>query len=295
MSELSRARGWVAIAYVVALIGGAVTIALAPIAHPFWKAAAGDVVATLIIFGFSVRFDNSSFYDAYWSVIPPALAAYWMLHPVAEGAPFARQVLVLALVTWWGIRLTYNWGRHWKGLDHEDWRYVDYRQKVGRAYWLVSFAGFHFFPTVQVMASCAGLYVAMTATGPVGVLDGVAAVVTAGAITIEMVADRQLHDFVSSKPDRGAILQSGLWRWSRHPNYFGEVSFWWGLCLFGLAAATAPVTELWWLFVGPVAMTSMFFFISIPLIDERMVTKRPHYAEHMKRVSRLIPWPPRSS
>ncbi len=292
VSELSRARGWVAIAYVVALGCAAATMVVVPIDHPFWRAAAGDVVATVVIFGFSVRFDNSSFYDAYWSVIPPALGAYWMFHPTAEGAPLARQILVLSLVSWWGIRLTYNWGRHWKGLDHEDWRYVDFRHKVGKAYWLVSFAGIHLFPTAQVLASSAGLYLAMTATAPLGVLDGVAAVVTAAAITIEMVADRQLHDFVSGKPEPGAILDRGLWSWSRHPNYFGEVTFWWGLCLFGLAAATAPVAELWWLFVGPIAMTSMFFFISIPLLDERMVKKRPHYAEHMKRVSRLVPWPP---
>jgi len=293
MSELSKARSWVVVAYVVALGAAAAIIALVPIASPFWRAAVGDAVATVVVFGFSLRFDNSSFYDPYWSVIPPALGAYWMFDPAGADAPRARQILVLVLVTWWGIRLTYNWGRHWKGLDHEDWRYVDFRHKMGRAYWLVSFSGIHAFPTVQVLASCAGLYAAMTATAPLGWLDGVAAVVTVAAISIEMVADRQLHDFVSDEHEPGAILKSGLWSWSRHPNYFGEVTFWWGLCLFGLAATEGSVTERWWLLVGPVAMTAMFFFISIPLIDERMLSKRPHYADHMKRVSRLVPWPPK--
>jgi steroid 5-alpha reductase family enzyme len=295
MTELSGARARVVVAYVVALVAGAIAIAFVPVESPFWKAAAGDAVATVVVFGFSLRYDNSSFYDPYWSVIPPALGAYWMFHPAGQDAPLARQVLVLSLVTWWGIRLTYNWGRHWRGLDHEDWRYVDFRNKTGKAYWLVSLGGIHFFPTVQVLASSAGLYLAMTGDAPLGPLDAVAAIVTAGAITIEMVADRQLHDFVSDKPAPDAILKSGLWSWSRHPNYFGEVTFWWGLCLFGLAALSAPVAETWWLFVGPVAMTAMFFFVSIPLIDERMLAKRPHYADHMKRVSRLIPWPPQAT
>jgi steroid 5-alpha reductase family enzyme len=290
VSALGKARLWVVVAYVIALIAGGAATAFVPIDNPYWRAAIGDLLATVIIFAFSVGFDNSSFYDPYWSVIPPALGAWWALQPSAASAPFARQVLVLALVTWWGVRLSYNWGRHWRGLDHEDWRYVDFRRKCGRAYWLVSFGGIHLFPTVQVFASCAGLFAAMTSSAPLGVLDAVAAIVTAAAISIEMIADRQLHDFASSDKKPQDILASGLWSWSRHPNYFGEVSFWWGLCLFGVAA-TLPAPP-WWLLVGPSAMTAMFFFVSIPLIDERMLKKRPHYAEQIKRVSRLIPWPP---
>ncbi|MFX4952353.1 DUF1295 domain-containing protein, partial [Acinetobacter baumannii] len=81
----------------------------------------------------------------------------------------------------------------------------------------------------------------------------------------------------------------GLWGWSRHPNYFGELSFWWGLMLFGFAAAPSQ----WpWLVPGALAMTAMFVFASIPLMDQRSVERRPAYAEYMRRVSALVPLPP---
>ena len=84
-------------------------------------------------------------------------------------------------------------------------------------------------------------------------------------------------------------MQTGLWKYSRHPNYFGEMSFWIGLMLFGLAAHPEG---WWWIMPGGIAMTAMFFFVSIPLIDDRSKENRPGYDEHMKKVSAIIPWFP---
>ncbi|MBI5546954.1 MAG: DUF1295 domain-containing protein, partial [Deltaproteobacteria bacterium] len=88
----------------------------------------------------------------------------------------------------------------------------------------------------------------------------------------------------------GEIVNTGLWKYSRHPNYFGEVSFWWGLWLFGVASD--PASALWTL-AGPVAMTGLFLFISVPMLDKRSLERRPGYAEHRRRVSALIPWFPK--
>jgi len=290
--DLGHARRICALAYVVATVAAALTIAYAPIASPYWKAAAADVVATLVIFGFSVAYDNSSFYDAYWSVAPIVIALWWWNLPEARDANETRQILVLSLISWWGMRLTYNWLRHWKGLKHEDWRYVDFRKTSGKAYWLVSFFGFHFFPTVQVFAAMAAAYAAMVVgVRPLGILDGVATVVTASAVLIEAVSDRQLHEFVARNDDPDRILDTGLWAYSRHPNYFGEIAFWWGLCIFAYAAAP----DAWWAYIGAAAITVMFRFISVPLIETRMLKKRPHYREQQKRISMIIPWFPRRS
>ncbi len=111
---------------------------------------------------------------------------------------------------------------------------------------------------------------------------------TFGAVMIEMIADLQLHAFIRQRKP-GSFITTGLWAWSRHPNYFGELGFWWGLMLFGLAAA--PV-EWPWLIPGSIAMTLMFKFASIPLMDQRSIARRPAYAEHMRRVSALLPLPP---
>jgi steroid 5-alpha reductase family enzyme len=113
-------------------------------------------------------------------------------------------------------------------------------------------------------------------------------VVTLGAIVIEAVADEQLRTFRQRKQEDGAICTVGLWSWSRHPNYFGELSFWAGLLLFGVAAG-GP----WWSAVGLVAMVGLFVGASIPLAEKRSLARRPGYAEHQRRTSMLVPLPPK--
>jgi len=253
-------------------------------AHPYGALFWADVAATLVVYAFSIRLDNGSVYDPYWSVAPPLIALFWIGH--ASTASGARQVLVTTLVFAWGIRLTYNWARGWPGLHHEDWRYLDLYARAPK--WLISLTGVHLFPTIQVFLGCLALVPALACgSRPVNALDAIALVVTGGAILIEWLADEQLRRFGRRK-NPGEIMTEGLWSWSRHPNYFGELSFWWGLFLFGFAADPS----YWWTVIGPVAMTLMFHFASIPMLDQRSLTRRPGYAEHMERVNAVIPWPP---
>jgi steroid 5-alpha reductase family enzyme len=270
----------------VALAAGWAATAVWHDPHPLAVVAVADLVGTAVIFAFSVAMRNSSMYDPYWSVVPPVIALYLL-----DGGlgPAARDWLVFALVAAWGLRLTYNWARGWPGMHHEDWRYVTIRRNTGSAYWPASFAGIHLFPTVQVFLGCLALYPAMRGERDLGWLDAVALVVTASAIAIEALADEQLRAFVrTSKP--GDMMERGLWRFSRHPNYFGEVSFWWGLWLFGVAARPG---DWWWTLAGPLAITGMFLFASIPMLDRRNLERRSAYAERMQRVSALVPWPRR--
>jgi steroid 5-alpha reductase family enzyme len=278
----------IAAAYGAALVVAALVVRwVGAGAHPLGAVALADLAATLAVFAVSVAVDNSSVYDPYWSVAPIVIAPWIAAQPVAADAPLARQALVIGLVTLWGLRLTYNWARGFDGLGHEDWRYVDLRRKTGRAYWLVSLFGLHTVPTVMVYLGCLSLYPALTSPRPLGPLDGLAAAVTLGAITVELVADEQLRAFRKERRE-GEILARGLWAFSRHPNYFGEVGFWWGLYLFAVAASP----EAWWTGIGAVAITGLFTFVSIPMLDRRSAERRPAYAEHMKRVSALVPWFP---
>lgn len=286
---MSRATVLVVLAYAAAFAVAAIVVRALDGVHPLGVALAADAAATVAIFAFSMAFDNSSFYDAYWSVAPFPIAFYWTAHESAADANALRQALVLAMLALWGARLTFNWYRQWHGLDHEDWRYVDIRTKTGRAWPLASLAGVHFFPTLIVFAGLVPVYAASVSSAPVGLLDLVALVVCAVAIAIEAIADEQLRAHVRERRSHEEILASGLWKYSRHPNYFGENAFWWGLALFGLAAW--PLW--WWSIAGAVAMTAMFVLVSVPLLDQRSAARRPGYAEHMKRVSGLIPLPPR--
>lgn len=106
-----------------------------------WMIAWADIAATLIVFGFSMIFNNSSFYDPYWSVIPPFIALFYIISPEINSVNMIRSVIILILITLWGIRLTHNWGRGWRGVTHEDWRYIDLKHKTGKFYWAVSLSG----------------------------------------------------------------------------------------------------------------------------------------------------------
>ena len=276
---------WVTHAYVVALAVALWVIARSADGHPLRTLIVADVVATVVVFAFSIRWNNGSVYDPYWSVVPPLFALYWIAE--ARDALALRQVLVTVLVFAWGIRLTYNWARGWPGLHHEDWRYVDIYAKAPMPKWLASFLAIHFFPTVQVILGSLSLLPALAyGDAEYNLLDAIALIVTAGAILIETVADEQLRSFARRKQP-GDIIQHGLWARSRHPNYFGELGFWWGLFLFGLAADPS----YWWTVIGPIAMTLMFRYASIPLLDQRSVERRPGYAEHMQRLNAVVPWP----
>lgn len=258
--------------------------------HPLWQGLVADVVATCVIFAVSFAVNNSSVYDPYWSIVPPVLVGWWMTTPEAMAGDEQRQWLALVLVGLWGARLTWNWGRGWSGLSHEDWRYVDLAAKHGRRYWLVSFSGIHMFPTLLVFAGCMALWPAFCSTAPLGWGDGVAATVTLAGIAFEGIADQQLRAFRLAGHPKGTILKSGIWAWSRHPNYFGEMTFWWGLFLF--AAFSAPQ---WWVVTGALSITLLFLTVSLPMIETRHAARREGWAAHAERTPRVFLWPPRAS
>ena len=283
------------LAYVVTLGVGWITL-LALGQSPIWDMFWADIAATVAIFIFSRLYKNSSFYDAYWSVIPPLIALYWALEATAiEATAIAaddtRTWLVIVLVWLWGIRLTVNWATYWPGLEHEDWRYGPIKTNAGKWNALADFSAIHLFPTVIVFVACLPIYAAVAMDArPLNWLDYVAAAVTALAIIIELLSDIQLHRFLAHRKE-GEIMKTGLWAYSRHPNYFGEWLFWAGLALFGIAAVPSA---WWWVLPGSVAMLVMFLVASIPMIDKRSVERRPEYEAHMARVSGFVPWFPKT-
>jgi len=276
-------------AYAAAAAAAAAVCSLTPDWSPVWSAALADVTATVVIFAFSLGLDNSSMYDPYWSVAPALIAPWWLVRLGGFVGPTAvRQGVVLVLVLTWAVRLTWNWMRRWHGLEDEDWRYADYR-RLGSMYWPMSFLGFHLIPTVLVFVGCLSLVPALSPVSRAfNVVDLAAILVTGGAILVETIADRQLWGFLGTRR-RGQILDTGLWALSRHPNYFGEVAFWWGLWLFGLAGDPSQ----WWTVVGPLGITALFLGISVPMMDRRMLARHPHYAAHIGRRSAFLPWLPR--
>jgi len=245
-----------------------------------------DAVATVLVFIVSVMFNNSSVYDPYWSVAPPIIVIYLMqLFP--EGNEI-RQFVVLALVLFWGVRLTVNWWRGWQGIKHQDWRYTTIAEKTGKFYWPVSFLGIHFMPTVFVFLGCLPMWYALSSNEPFNVFDMVAAIFTFSAIMIEWIADEQLIKFRKTSSGK-SFMNTGLWAVSRHPNYLGEISFWGGIFLFAVSSSGFIHSNGMWTVVGFISMVILFKFISIPLMEKRNMERKPGYQEYIKKVPALFP------
>jgi steroid 5-alpha reductase family enzyme len=270
--------------YLVAIGVAVLVVRAVGLSHPLAALGLGTLVATVVVFAASVATNNSSMYDPYWSLQPVAIAGYYLW--LEWGAAGPRQLIVTALIALYALRLTSNFYRDWPGLGKEDFRYVAFRARFGRAYWPVSFAGVHLFPTVMVYLGCLPLY-AVARFGAAGLnwLDAAGMVVLLGAIVIAFVADEQLRIFRSDPRNRGRSILTGLWAHSRHPNYLGEVATWWGLWLFALASGLAR----WWTVVGAAAITVLFVFASVPMMERRALATREGYREYREQTPMLLP------
>ena len=279
----------VAAAYAIALAVAAAWLVWGPDTRWLWlDTLIADVLATLVVFAASRMYGNSSFYDPYWSVVPPALLVFWWSQG-GLGIDDVRSWLVAAVVFLWAIRLTANWIHGFPGLHHEDWRYPMLRDQAGRMELPVDLFAIHLVPTVEVFLATLPVYVVVTRSGSdLSWLDVVAVMVGLGAVALELISDLQMLRFVRERQP-GQVMDRGLWSWSRHPNYFGELSFWFSLALFGVAASPG---DAWWLFAGTAAMLAMFLGASIPMMEARSLERRPDYQDVIDRVPRLVPRPP---
>ena len=242
----------------------------------FYNILIVDVIATVIIYFFSFYFKNSSIYDPYWSVIPPIILFYFIY--IVNEINFQAYLLLFS-VFFWGLRLTFNWMRSWPGMHHEDWRYINMRKSSGKYFQFSNFFGIHLFPTLIVFACCIPMYDALNKQIDVFTYFGFSLCFI--GVLYEIISDQQLYNF---KKNNTGIINSGLWKYSRHPNYYGEILFWWGIYFYGVSSGTV----FNWIF-APIAMTIMFLYVSIPWIENKIIKTRPKYIEYKNKVSVLSP------
>ena len=242
-----------------------------------------DVVATIVVWAFGLLYENVSVYDPYWSVFPPIAFLLWAFYTGVWSLP----VILLLVATWyWGWRLTRNWAITFKGIGHEDWRYTKYRSLHPALFHLINFFGLNMVPTLVVFAAMLpGLKIyelnALNITPSLVGRVGVGFVICLSSATIQLIADKQSHDFRAAHP--GEVCNVGLWKHGRHPNYFGEIQFWWGIWIM-----YAALNGFDWFILGPIAMTALFLGISIPLMEQRQLANKPGYAAYRKQTRILI-------
>ena len=249
-------------------------------------------VVTLIVFvalwGISVRRRDVSIVDVYWG---PGFAVIGAVALMTGAGTDPRRFLVVTLVAMWGFRLGgYLFWRK-QNAPGEDFRYAAMRRNVGDDFWIVSLgtvfllqAGLMWLVSVPIQ------WVATTPSPPsLGWLDLIGFVLWATGLAFEALGDLQLIEFRANPANAGKVLDTGLWRYTRHPNYFGDCCVWWGFYAFACATPNG-----WWTFMGPAIMTVLLRRVSgVPMLERGLAKRRPDYAAYVERTSAFFPMRPR--
>ncbi len=236
---------------------------------------------------FSLMRKNVTHVDSMWSLFF-VIAAFTTAAVVLffEAAP-PRLILVLACLSVWALRLcVYLTWRNWG--SHEDSRYVQIRNNNQPYFWLKSLYIIFGMQAVLAWIISASLYGAITAITPLNGLDYVGLVLFIFGFVWESLADLQLSRFKANPNNKGKVLNTGVWRYSRHPNYFGECCVWWGFYLFALAGGA------WWAIISPLLMTILLLKVSgVSLLESTIIERRPAYADYIRSTNAFIPGVPK--
>ena len=253
------------------------------ITNPLTRLFVADVLATIIVWAFGLLYENVSVYDPYWSVFPPIAFLLWAFYTGVWSVP----VILLLIASWyWGWRLTRNWAITFKGIAHEDWRYTKYRDRHPLLFHTINLFGLNMMPTLVVFAAMLpGLKLFEIINPKFEIINycllAIGFLLCLASATIQLIADKQSHDFRAAHP--GQVCNVGLWKHGRHPNYFGEIQFWWGIWIM-----YASLNGIDMYIGGAIAMTALFLGISIPLMEKRQLANKPGYAEYRKQTRMLI-------
>jgi steroid 5-alpha reductase family enzyme len=236
----------------------------------------------------SLALRDASIVDIFWGLGFATIAAATFLWTRDGGD--SRRGLIAAMTIVWGLRLGLY--LFWRNAGHgEDPRYVAMRRNLGSRFWWVSL--FSVFGLQGVLMWIVSLPVQLGQVAPgdaFTVLDGAGVALYAVGLAFETVGDAQLARFRSDPANAGAVMDRGLWRYTRHPNYFGDFCVWWGIFLVALSSAGAAGSV-----VGPLVMSFLLLRVSgVPMLERSIRKRRPDYERYARQTSAFFPRPPRS-
>jgi len=227
-----------------------------------------------------------SIVDSMWSVMIFASA---FVYSSSVEPYWNRSSLVLTLVLLWAMRLTvYITWRNWG--EPEDARYQAIRRKYEPSFPLKSLGIIFVFQAFLAWIISMPLWIALTVPFQSGLFDILAVTLWAIGMMFETVGDWQLARFKANPTNRGKVMNRGLWRYTRHPNYFGECLIWWGFFLFAVPAGA------WWSILSPVLLTFLLLkFSGVTMLEETIVDRRPAYREYIASTNAFIPGLPKKT
>jgi steroid 5-alpha reductase family enzyme len=260
---------------------------MSELAFTLAMASAVTLLAMLVLWLVSLAIKNVSIVDVYWGlgfVVIAAVAA------ICNRPPTNRVALLLGMTSLWGMRLAAyllwrNWGKP------EDRRYAEMRKHHGDQFSRVSLVTVFLLQGLLLVWIALPLQAAAVAKtpAPFGLLDALGVFVWLVGLTFETVGDLQMAKFQSDPANEGRVMDRGLWRYTRHPNYFGDFCVWWGLYLTAAAGGAAATV------LSPVTMSLLLLRVSgVTLLEKTIGERRPEYVEYKKRTSSFFPRPPRA-
>ena len=237
----------------------------------------------------SLIIKDSSIVDIFWGS-GFVLAAFFYAYLIGFEKMNIRQLVLLAMVGIWGIRLTTYLGIRNIGKG-EDFRYVQWRKESGKNWWWVSLLRVFFLQGVLLWIISSLFVPAFLTGGGLQFLDYIGIALWAIGLFFEAVGDFQLMRFKKDPENNGKVMNTGVWRYTRHPNYFGDALLWWGFFCFALANPHG------WVFVFcPIFMTFLLLKISgVAMLEKSLKKSKPKYAEYIKNTSAFIPLPPKKN
>jgi steroid 5-alpha reductase family enzyme len=241
-----------------------------------------------LLWALSLLLKNSSIVDIFWGAGFVIFA--WVAFFITPGGFLGRKLLLTTLVTLWGLRLTIhillrNWGKP------EDFRYQVWRTQHGKKWWWYSYFQVFLLQGVLLTLIAAPLLAAQLSAAPARLtaLDYIAIPLWLVGFFFEAVGDWQLKRFKSDPANKGKVLDHGVWRYTRHPNYFGDAAQWWAYFLIAASAGG------WWTVFSPILMTTLLLRVSGVSLLEKTLDSRPGYKEYAERTSEFIPWFPKKA
>ena len=260
---------------------------MSPLATPLLVTLIVTMAMLTGLWVLSVRLRDASIVDPFWG------AGFVIVAAVALGLnqpPASRKLLLTCLTSVWGLRLSLH--LLWRNWGHgEDRRYQAMRMHHGRKFWWTSlFTVFWLQAAILWFVSLPIQVAVAMQPSPLSWLDALGLAVFSLGLVFESVGDWQLTQFKRDPANRGRVMDRGLWRYTRHPNYFGDACVWWGIYLIAAAGGA------WWTILSPIVMTTLLLKVSgVSLLEKTITDRRPEYAFYQDRTNAFIPGPSRSA
>lgn len=233
-------------------------------------------------FGISIIRKRNDVADVAWGL--SFILLVWASFILSDSSSI-RSLMVVLLVSIWGIRLTWHINSRNRGKA-EDYRYLAWRNDWGKWFYLRSYFQVYILQGLLALIVVAPvLVINLSSNDNISILDVVGIILWLIGFFFESVGDAQLTKFIKNPENKGKLMQSGLWKYTRHPNYFGEVTQWWGIWFFALSVPWG-----FWSFVGPLTITFLILKVSgIPLLEKKMA-ENPEFQDYKNKTSIFIPW-----